>query len=332
MGNNALRGIGRSLAFAVLLGALATHAAAGSPINVSRTQGDSLVPALAVGPGGVVHVVWHDASSGRFEILYSRSGDGGASFAPPVDLSRSPGDSKLPAIAARGKGEVYVAWQDSTGPGRQILLRRSTDGGRDFDPPRPLAPHAAGTRAAAIGAEAGGAVVLVWQGRVQGRPGVVFTRSTDGGRTFSLPRLVATGARERQVPAVALAEGAIYLAWRDRVAGRWEILFARSTDGGETFSPPLNVSRTPGSANVPAIAASGRGRIVVAWQDTRAGTPQIFMARSADGGVTFSAPANVSGTSGFAHLPALASRPDRTFLVWHDNAPGNFEILFRTLP
>lgn len=372
-----------ALMVSLLLSAAMTTALTVAPLNVSRTPGDSLVPALALDPGGVIHVVWHDNSSGHFEILYSRSSDGGATFtlaiaisgageaqvpavasdrdgviyvawegetagnwdiffsrstdggatyAPPVNLSANPGDSKLPAIAAHGKGEVYVAWQDSTGPGRQILFRRSTDGGKGFDSSRPLAPHAVGTRAPAIGVEAIGSVVVVWQGTVKGTLGIVFARSTDGGRTFSAPRLLVPGVRERQAPAVATADGEIYLVWRDRVAGRWEIFFARSIDGGQTFTPALNVSRTPGLANAPAIAANGRRRIAVAWQDDRTGTPQIFVARSTDGGITFSPAANISRTSGFAHLPVLAASLDRTFLVWHDNSPGNFEILFLTLP
>jgi len=150
--------------------------------------------------------------------------------------------------------------------------------------------------------------------------------------TFSAPRRLAPGAGERRAPVLATAGGEIYLAWRDRVAGRWEILFSRSADGGQTFSPAQNVSRTTGLANAPAIAAGGRGRITVAWQDDRTGTPQIFAAASADGGLTFSTPANVSGTSGFAHLPAMAAWRDRVFLVWHDNAAGSFEVFFRELP
>jgi len=379
MGKSVLRSI-HGLAIAGLLGALAGLAAEERPVNVSRTPGDSLVPAVAVGPDGAIHVVWHEAFADRFEVLYSRSPDGGQRFSPAVPISgageaqvpalavdgegtvyavweggggQSHGllvsrstdggrtfspprplaaaGAKLPAIAAHGKGQVLVAWQDSSGPGRQILLRRSTDEGASFEPPRPLAPHAAGTRAPAIAVGPGGTAVVVWQGAVAGSPAVVASSSPDG-RTFSPPRSVAPGARERQTPAVAVAGGGIYVVWRDRVAGRWEILFARSTDGGLTFSPPLNLSRTPGLANVPAIAVDGKGRIAVAWQDDRAGAPQIFVARSTDHGATFSQPVNASGTSGFAHLPALAASGDRTFLVWHDNSPGNFEILLRPLP
>jgi hypothetical protein len=372
-----------ALVLALILGAGVTMAGDSAPLNISRTPGDSQVPALAVDPQGVIHVVWHDNSAGHFQILYShstdggstftravavsgageaqvpaitvdrdggiyvawegeaagnreiffsRSVDGGATFTSPANLSMSPGDSKHPAIAAHEKGIVYAAWQDSTGPGRQIMFGRSTDGGKTFDAPRPLAPHAVGTRAPTIGVEAAGAVDLVWQGMVKGTPGVVFARSTDRGRMFSEPRLLVPGGRERQAPAVATADGAIYLVWRDRIAEEWEVRFARSLEGGRSFSPPLAVARTPGLANAPAIAAHGRKRIAVAWQDDRTGTPQIFLAGSTDGGVTFSPPANVSGTTGFAHLPALVAGPDRIFLVWHDNSPGNFQILFRVLP
>lgn len=294
--------------------------------------GEAQVPVIAADRDGAIYAAWEGEAAGNRDIFFSRSTDGGATFEPPVNLSGNPGDSKLPAIVARGSGEVYVAWQDSTGPGRQILLRRSTDGGKHFEAAQPLAPHAVGTRAPAMAIDATGALILVWQGTVGGTPGVVFARSTDGGRTFPTPRLLVPGTRERLAPAVVTADRAIYLVWRDRVAGRSEILFARSADGGQTFAAPLNVSRTPGLANAPAIAVDGRRRITVAWQDDRTGTPQIFAAHSADGGVTFSPPAQVARTFGFAHLPALAASRDRTFLVWHDNSPGDFEIFFLALP
>lgn len=366
----------------LLLGAGLSVASAMAPSNVSRNPGDSLVPSVAVDPDGGGHVVWHDNSSGRFEIRYSRSADGGASFTPAVPLSGAGeaqvpaiatgargivlvaweaevgtnrhvlfsrsgdggksfepavhltpgvGDSRFPAVATHGAGRVYVAWQDASGTGRRIRLRHSTDGGKTFEPVRPPVPHAVGARGPSIAVDSAGAVNLVWQGSMKEGGGVIFARSADGGVTFSAPRRLAPGAGERRAPVLATAGGEIYLAWRDRVAGRWEILFSRSADGGQTFSPPLNVSRTTGLANAPAIAASGRGQITVAWQDDRTGTPQIFVARSSDGGLTFSSPVNVSATSGFAHIPALAAGPGRVFLAWQDNSTGNFEILFRAL-
>ena len=91
---------------------------------------DSAFPALAVSSNNV-HVVWHSGSEGgNFDILYRRSLDGGSTFPNIIkNLSNNMGISGFPAIAVSGNN-VHVVWEDDTpDPLRDILYRRSTDGG-----------------------------------------------------------------------------------------------------------------------------------------------------------------------------------------------------------
>jgi hypothetical protein len=72
--------------------------------------------ALAVDGMDRVYVLYN-ASSGKFAVnrmIFARSGDGGATWGLRQDVSRAPegANNLFPAMAARGDGDVRIAWQD----------------------------------------------------------------------------------------------------------------------------------------------------------------------------------------------------------------------------
>ena len=67
--------------------------------NLSDNAGSSTSPAIALS-GNNVYVVWHDSTSGNFEILYRTSTNNGSTFpAVLTNLSANAGSSTSPAIA-----------------------------------------------------------------------------------------------------------------------------------------------------------------------------------------------------------------------------------------
>ncbi len=76
----------------------------------------------------------------------------------------------------------------------------------------------------------------------RGLDGVVFSRSTDGGESFSSYIKIAP-AGQAPMPAVG-PNGEVYLAWIDRGNNNVATaMFARSTNGGLTFSSPIEAQR-----------------------------------------------------------------------------------------
>ncbi len=88
-------------------------------------------------------------------------------------------------------------------------------------------------------------------------------------------------------------DGSLALAWQDArfSAGHDAIAFARSTDGGLTWSAPLRINGSPSvAAFLPAVAIRDDGTIGVAYHDFRPDTPdaatlptQQWLATSSDG-------------------------------------------------
>ena len=145
---------------------------------------------------------------------------------------------------------------------------------------------------------------------------ILFSRSTDGGLTWSAPvRIIDKGGDcidedntvEGAVPAVG-PNGEVYLAW----AGPLGLVFDKSTDGGLTWGVDKVITSIPGGwdFNVPGIYRCNglpitacdisnspyRGTIYVNWSDQRNGTnnTDVFLVKSTDGGNTWSQPKRVN--------------------------------------
>src|SRR4029453_302619 len=102
------------------------------PINLSQNAGTSEFPAVAFDGGSNVLVVWADDTSGNKEVLAKRSTDGGITFSSTINVSNNTGSSESPVVALDGTNSMYVVWSDDVSGSKEILAKRSTDGGPTF--------------------------------------------------------------------------------------------------------------------------------------------------------------------------------------------------------
>jgi hypothetical protein len=137
-------------------------------------------------------------------------------------------------------------------------------------------------------------------------------------------------------PKIAYASnGALYALWvvGKEVPGRRfpmsALRFARSADGGHTWSTPASVTDAPqpfGSFSFHSLQAARGDTVYAAWLDGRAGKSATFVTRSVDGGRTW-AP-NVRVENGGEACPCCrtalaAGRGDTVFAAWRKVSAGN---------
>src|SRR6266851_3534307 len=109
----------------------------------------------------------------------------------------------------------------------------------------------------------------------------------------------------------------VYVAWDNasnnagKSSANNALLFARSTDGGQTFSSPLaanNLTGGPSSVIGADPFVGPNGEVYVAWHDVQNNT--LMVNSSFDGGITFGQPVTISPTvvAFDDGIPAMASR------------------------
>jgi hypothetical protein len=126
----------------------------------------------------------------------------------------------------------------------------------------------------------------------------------------------------------------VYAVWQ-QVGG--EIMLAASHNGGGTWGAIVNVSNTPGASTDPRVAISENdGSVHVTWQEDISGKGDIFYAKSTNtntnGGMAFTAPINLSNTSGDSNDHQLVVEGSNVYVVWVDyttNSGG--EIYFKKI-
>jgi hypothetical protein len=131
-------------------------------------------------------------------------------------------------------------------------------------------------------------------------------------------------------PGIAASGNNIHIVWSDyRVPNSNEqIFYKRSTDGGLSWGPDVQLTSIQSSAVYPTIAAFGSVLHVV-WHDHRTGGAKIFYKRSMDNGNTWGPDVQLSfGTSSASERPSLAILGQDIHVVWQDNRDGNYEIYY----
>jgi hypothetical protein len=132
--------------------------------------------------------------------------------------------------------------------------------------------------------------------------------------------------------------GDLLLTWDEEHADGWHLRFARSTDGGRTWSAPVAVTRAandvhPHPEASPRLIAGGDGTIGISWINSYevAGrqwpASHVRFARSRDGGTTWDEPVTVnddaSGAPGGHNFHGAVAVNDSTYLIaWLDERPA----------
>lgn len=318
-----------SVAFAIYAAAAQTtlpRAPGASVVTVSEA-GRSNEPGIAVDPTDPnrVVVVWQNQAHAAY------STDGGKTFT--VAENTAPPDWRVSGDVSAtfdNKGHAFLCYLafDKLGPtsgywargaGRNgIFVRRSLDGGKTWEPepaalkawptgkengiqwedmPRIFADNGRSSRFA-------GNLYAGWIEWQMEQSIMLFSRSTDDGKTWSAPIRISTEAglpRDGIGGVVGLvgataADGKLYIVWNSGM----DIVLAESTDGGKTFSPSRSIVRTgppvyPAGSGFPQIGVDQKsGKVYVCWSDYRNGDVDVFLASSADKGRRWSKPVRVN--------------------------------------
>ncbi len=303
-----------------------------------RDHGESR-PRIAVDGAGRLFVLYNQKLERRFtgHVRFSRSLDGGKSFSEPVIVHRDRQTigHAFGNLVVDAEGILHLFWLDGRDAhraqrlgrpftGSSLYYTRSSDGGASFEPDRALATGTCQCCRLAVAADGARPLVMwrhIFEGGVRDHALIRFLAS---GRPGPLRRTPADGwqidACPHHGPALAVGEGGrIHMVWYSGVERSPGVRYARTTDGGATFSLPLAIPDV--EAEHADVAVAG-GRVYLAWRGFEGTQRVVRMMVSEDGGQHWSPPRIVARAAGRADQPFLLRRGDRVHLSWYASREG----------
>jgi hypothetical protein len=274
-------------------------------------------------------------------VLIARSSDNGKSFSAPQPLIDGAGQ-RFEVFLAAPKGRLYAAWldkrdaeeakkagQDFAGSG--LAVAWSDDGGKSFSGKKILMDHSCECCRVAAAVDRDGLPVFAWRHVFDGdlRDHYVAKLTSDGANLLG-GRVSednwATGCPHHG-PSLAIdAAGAWHVAWFTNGRTRKGLFYARSTDGGKTFSEPAKFGD---DARAPSHAAllAAKGELYRVWKEFDGTATSILLQVSQDGGRNWSASRSVAMTTDASDHPLLVENKGVVYLSWLTREQG-----YRLLP
>lgn len=280
-----------------LVGSHAAHATAPSsslsfesPLNISMNDGNAYRFTLADAHENV-YLAWQDQTPGIESVFFGRSEDRGESFAEPVNMSiDNDGPSFSHDMVASGD-RVFIVWSQLPGPFNTTTTTTTTTGN-----------------------DTG------FEGQT-----LYLRKSTDNGETFGAPITVSPPGYDASNPKIAVSGRNVYVGWEGTIPdvdSTVHIFFAKSTDGGKSFSAPLDF----GPSVNPRLAVD-QNNVYLAWD----GGDDLMFTRSTDYGASFDDAINLSDNPGYSAWSTImvAPRTGYVYVTWMDVATGFTDVYFR---
>ena len=304
---------------------------------------------------------------GGFNTKVYGSADGGATWGAGVPAFG--GDKQWMTIdrtASSGHDHVYESWSSASNPTPPNTFSRSIDDGQSFQSPVSI-PHQPiwGT----LDVSLDGTLYMVGQAGNQNT--LYVGKSTNASGTLVAPSFttvtpslggpILTGAMnpEGLLGQLWIAvdrssgprSGWVYVLASVRTAtDPLDVMFIRSTDGGQTFSAPVRVNDDPIGNRAfqwfGTMSVAPDGRIDVVWNDTRGSADStqsaLYYSYSMDGGTTWSANEQASpvwnSTLGWPNQQKIGdyyhmiSRANGADLAWAATFNGEEDVYYLHLP
>src|SRR5580765_4924020 len=152
-----------------------------------------------------------------------------------------------------------------------------------FSPPQNISNDPGNSWVQQVAVDSKGNINVVWWDDSPGYRTVFFSRSIDGGITFSAPQSLSSDPGGTTPPNLAVdSAGNIYVVW-----GSWSSPggFLTQSSDGSSFSSPVKIADNINWT--PTIAIGPDESINLGWLD-ESQYRNVFFNRSSDGGKTFS--------------------------------------------
>jgi hypothetical protein len=272
------------------------------------------------------------------QVLTTRSSDGGNSFSELRPITSSNESQRFEALGLDADGSVFAAWLDKRNrfPAQQagrkydgagLFFASSSDSGATYSESRLAQDNTCECCRLGLAFAGPGHPVVVFRNIFHSgvrdhaivtfegpaTPGEVHRISEDDWQINACPH---------HGPSLSIsAAGTYHVAWYTNGKVRKGLFYARSRDGGQTFSSPTPIGRPDHNPTRPYVIAAPREAAMV-WKEFDGEKTTVNLMTSHDDGESWSTPKAIASTADSSDHPLLVSDGRRTYLSWMTKADG----------
>jgi hypothetical protein len=325
---------------------------------VTPTPAGAEAPSLAVMPDGRVLMSWIE-TDGPVNAAVRTAVLDGSDWSQPVTVVE--GDdlfinyADFPSVAALPDGTLAINWLRMNGDSYfayDTVISLSRDDGATWD--AGIVPHRDGTVRqhgfVSMVSDGSGGLMAMWldgrnhdsadsQGAAEAEGDAMQLRATTLASDGALSEEILLDDRTCtccQTTAVALDDGTVLLAYRDRTEDEIrDISLVRQIDG--VWSEPVEISGDGWEisgcpVNGPAIDAQG-SRVALVWFTAANDVPAVKMAFSDDRGASFGAPMGIDLGAPFGGVDVVQLSDGSALFSWVERtAAGEVVLVCRAMP
>ncbi len=297
-------------------------------------------PKIALDRKGGIAVAFSTFRDKAFngEVFYSRSTDGGKSFAAPQPITDNTESQRFEALGFDPDGTLFAAWLDKRNrvpvqkagkkyDGAALFFASSKDGGATYSQAKMVVDNTCECCRLGLAFDPSGHPVIVFrnifEGGIrdhaivtftdQGVPGEVHRVSEDDWQIAACPH---------HGPSLSIApNGTYHVVWYTNGKLRKGLFYAQSRDGGKTFSQPMPIGQPGKAPSRPYVMAGPQGTAIV-WKEFDGEKTSVNLMTSPDDGKTWSQARVVATTSDASDHPLLVSDGRKYYLSWMTKADG----------
>jgi hypothetical protein len=301
------------------------------PEDIYSAGGTAFNPQISVDAAGTAYAVWYRWNGSNDIVQSATSTDGGLTWTAPEDLSTAGGTAVGPQISVDAAGTAVAVWRRNIGSNFIVQSRSSSNGGATWSTPtEDLSADISDAYGPQISAYGAGSAIAVWEGG-----GTIQSAwSGDGGVSWSIPEDLSAADGYAEDPQIIVnAAGSAVAIWRRDDDINNNVQSAWSSDGGVTWSTPVDLSVTNGGS--PQITVDSAGNVFAIWRSSNNGDRTIQSATSTDGGLAWTAPVDLSAPGSDGANPQISvDAKGNVFAIWrrYDGNDNIVQVSSLTLP
>jgi Neuraminidase (sialidase) len=272
------------------------------------------------------------------EVFYSRSTDGGKTFAAPRPITDNAESQRFEAVGFDPEGNVFAAWLDKRNrvpvqqagkkyDGAALFFASSRDGGATYSQATMAADNTCECCRLGLAFDPSGHPVIafrnIFEGGVRDHAVVTFADQKTPGEVHRVSQDDwQVAACPHQGPSLSIAtDGTYHVVWYTNGKARKGLFYAQSRDGGKTFSQPMPIGRPDRNPSRPYVMA-GPQETEIVWKEFDGEKTSVNLITTTDAGRTWSQPRVIASTADSSDHPLLVSNGRQTYLSWMTKADG----------